>query len=158
MLIVLLAQAALPPVSAPPPVFVPAPSVEPDRRDPRLGERTRIAVIVKAEGRTLYDGALWVGRQAPASWRQTVQEAPDPACARATPWDARGNEISVQVMPRFDEPRAPERFVVTVRWQRTGDRPCSGTRTVELREGVTLDGGPAVLRGDAGLTVEVRRR
>jgi hypothetical protein len=158
MVIVLLAQAALPPVSAPTPVLVSVPSVDAIGRDPRARERTRVAVIMKAEGRTLYDGALWVGRRAPASWRQTVQEAPVPACAPATPWDARGNEISVQVMPRFDDPGAAERFVVTVRWQRPGDAPCSGARTVELRESVTLGGGPVVLRGDAGLTVEVRRR
>lgn len=158
MLLALLAQAAPPPVIVPTPVLISAPSIDANRRDPRARERMRIAVRVKAESETLYDGALWVGHQAPASWRQSVQEAPDPACAPATPWDGRGNEISVQVMPRFDEPGAAARIVVTVRWQRPGAAPCSGSRTVELREGITLDGGPVVLRGDAGLTVEVRGR
>lgn len=159
MLLTLIAQSAITAPSAPPTSF--RPTVTPSQMrsiGPRSRERVRVSIVVSAEGETLYSGTLWVSAQGPASWRQTVQEAPDPACPPAGYFDPRGNEASVRIMPGPDREGGGTRFMVTARWQRTLREECSGARTAELRDVVRLDDGPVTLRGDAGLTVTIRRK
>lgn len=151
----LIAQAAsIVSVPTPPPVFAASSAERPS------GERTRVAIMVRAGSTVLFDGALWVGARGQSSWRQTFQEALDPRCEGSRPYDARQNETSVQITTGYDNAAVgPRPMFVTVRWQRASDEGCAGARTVEMRERVVLEGSaPVVLRGDAGLTVELRRR
>lgn len=124
------------------------------------GERTRVAIVMRGGGAILFDGMLWVGMRGQSSWRQTLQEAPDPRCVGERPYEARQDEASIQISTSYDPMGTGTRpLLVTVRWQRPNDDGCAGARTVELRQSVVLDGSaPVMLRGDAGLTVELRRR
>ncbi len=119
--------------------------------------RSRIGVVVRAGNRPLWDGALWVASRGVSVWRQSVQE-PLPEQCGPRPWSNDQNEISVQLSPVIDEANA-SRIAVTVRWVRSGDDVCGGTRSVELRQTIAVPpNGVAVLRGDAGLIVELRQR
>lgn len=123
-----------------------------------LAERVKIAVVIRAGGQTLYDGALWVSPRGQAAWQLSVQEAPDPMC-QPDVGNTRTNELSIRISStRYGSYANAGLYAVTVRWQRPGETACEGVRTVELREAVNLANTPIVLKGDGGLTVEIRRR
>ncbi|MBW6525815.1 hypothetical protein KZ813_03080 [Sphingomonas sp. RHCKR7] len=154
MFSLLLAAQVLATAPPPPPVYVA--TDDPWRDRGSGGERVRLGVIVRAANMTLWDGALWVSARNSSSFRQTVQEAQPDACPRPSAYGAQ-NEVSVQLVPQ--RAGAAAALSVMVRWARPGDGACGGARTVELRETVPMPGAAAtVLRGDAGLVVELRRR
>lgn len=164
MIVLLIAQAAatlsapqappLPIVMAPPPAFLPRVAAFAMNQGPRV----RVGVTVRSPAGILWDGSLWVSGRGQSSWRQSVQEPQAEDCPRTRPYDSMQNEISVTLSPTGEAGLAPL-VNVSVRWARPAEAACGGARIVELRETVSLeDGKPAVIRGDGGLVVELRRR
>ncbi|MGR6327915.1 hypothetical protein ACU5AX_02505 [Sphingomonas sp. XXL09] len=155
---------AAPPAPPAPPQIYLTPISPPPGQSNRNGvptmpapKRSRIGVVVRAGNLPLWDGALWVASRGVSVWRQSVQE-PLPEQCGPRPWSNDQNEISVQLSPVIDDANA-SRIAVTVRWVRSGDEVCGGTRSVELRQTIAVPpSGVAVVRGDAGLVVELRQR
>ncbi|MBB3692503.1 hypothetical protein [Sphingomonas sp. BK580] len=154
LLLVAQVLATAPP---PPPVYVMID--EPQRERGRgNGERVRLGVVMRAGNTTMWDGTLWVSARNISSFRQSIQEAQPVACPRAAAYPyAAQNEVSVQLVPQGSGEASS--LSVTARWVRPGEGACGGARTIELRETVPMpDAAATVLRGDAGLIVELRRR
>jgi hypothetical protein len=135
--------------SAAPQVLV-APNVPPPR--------TRLSVTLRAPMSVLWDGRLWLVPNGQSTWTETRNEPPEQSCVGAQYYgNQRSAETSVTLQMLQREPEAPL-LMVTVRWARPSEAPCGGTRTIELRETVPFPGDrPAVIRGDGGLSVEIRR-
>lgn len=161
MIALLLAQAAVsvaaPPLTPSPPVIVTRSAFSPGITRPRF----RVAITVRAAEGVLWSGSLWVSSRAGgASWRQNMQEAQPDECATPITYGVNAqSELSVQVNPMSSaDTSAREQVTVNVRWTRPAPTPCGGSRTVELRQTIALDSRePAVVRGDGGLLVELRR-
>jgi hypothetical protein len=156
----LLAQTVVTPPPAPPPAPAPRPVTRgPDTyltAPPR--ERFRLAVTLRSASALLWDGDLWVANSGQSSWSESRTEPPEQTCTPAAYYgSSRSAETSVTVNALQ---RGAETYLnVTVRWSRASDAPCGGLRTVELRETVPMPGErPAVIRGDGGLVLELRRR
>jgi hypothetical protein len=128
-------------------------------------ERVRFPVdlIVRGPEGPLWQGRVWVSNAGPTNLRQSRSEPGDPACLAAGSSSfgtQRVNEVNVD-LNQFNSPADPARANVTVRWIRPAGQGCAelGSRTVELRQSVSLPAGQTVtLNGDGGLVVELRRR
>lgn len=159
MLMLFVAQAAMtvaapPPrvVSVPPPMIMRSPNGDP-------GPRTRVAIVLRSPQEIIWQGDLWVGTRGSSSWRESISEAGAEPCNRSWEYGGGQRESSVTLGPQRAEASGEQTLVVTVRWSRPVDEPCSGVRTVELRQPVKLPAsGSITIKGDGGLVVEVRRR
>jgi hypothetical protein len=127
---------------------------------PQSAVRTSdIDVVIRAPSGVLWQGTLRVAdRGRESNWSQTRTEPPGAACpTRGYGWVGEREMLSLSLAAPSGEPSSS--LAVQVRWARRGDSGCDGLRTVELRETVALsDRRTAVVTGDGGLRVELRRR
>ena len=122
--------------------------------------RVQIGVIMRSGDRTILEGSLWVSPRNGANLQQTLNEALPDQCGNLRSYGADRSEASVRLaITSGDDGDSTRILSVNARWVRPAVGPCDGTRTVEVQQGVPLDGaGPFVIQGDGGLAVEVRRR
>ena len=147
-------------VPTPPPIVpvyaVPTISEPLDRTaPPRLSE---VEVVIRAPAGILWQGMLRVADRGESNWSQTRSEPPRQPCAvRSSYWNGDREMLSLSLSPGARD--TPDGMIVQVRWARRGDDTCDGLRTVELRQTVALPSRQtAVVTGDGGLRVELRRR
>lgn len=149
-------------IAAPSPPLVVAPSRDVTRIERQATEApATVQVEVSAAGRTLWAGPLRVARGAGASYTEQLSQAPAQRCG-AEPshlFRTHRSSFTVTLSPRgYGE---AEMLGVEVRWTRPGDASCpnpGGTRTVQIEDAVKLpQGAQAVLTGDGGLVVKLRR-
>jgi hypothetical protein len=154
---------------APPPIIVP--TAPPSPPSPAAYQRmvallsqppAILDVRVSGEGGLLWEGTLRVGPSG-AMINQSRTEAQPASC----PHEALPPDRSVRTPFSLNLGSSlysgePDLFNVSVGWTRLPDgSACArdGTRTVQLQTTVRIgEHGAATLRGDAGLTVEIRRR
>jgi hypothetical protein len=111
------------------------------------------------------DGAIWEGRlrvgPTGASISQNRSEAQPANCQVPSQFLDRSvrTGFTLNLSPGYGE--AADLYSVNVSWTRVAANGCAhdGTRTVQMQSTVTVpEHSSTVLRGDAGLVVELRRR
>jgi len=122
----------------------------------------QIDVRVAGDRAILWEGTLRVSPTAGANITQNRSEAAPDSCT-ADPRRGSNVSTSLRLALRVGSDRGGgSLYSVDVNWTRPGSAdqcPTGGTRGVHLEQAVVLAPGQAVtLRGDAGLTVELRRR
>jgi hypothetical protein len=154
-------------IAQPPPVTVPpAPPVFPRVASPYEAalamDPVPIEVRVSAGRESLWEGTLRVNPVAGANITQNRSEAAPVDCAVDRRRGASvGNSLrlSLRVIP---DREGEILFAVDVNWTRPGSAdqcPSGGSRGIHLQQNVAIASGQSVtLRGDADLTVELRRR
>jgi hypothetical protein len=152
--------------SLPPPVVTvntaPPPALLPINAIGDLGPQppTLLEIRVSGEDGLLWQGSLRVGPS--ASYAENRNESPPVPCPGRPAYDnTLRTSLSLNVS-KYGRGDGPDQFTFAVSWSRPGDaRNCAeaAMRSVQLQQSVTLPpGGEAVLRGDGGLAVQVRRR
>jgi hypothetical protein len=119
-------------------------------------------IRVSSEGGVLLEDSLRVGPQGGASVTQSRSEAAAAGCAPPLSYERSiGTNFRLNVQPTGGT-AARAHYRVDVSWTRPGSgQGCTqdGSRTATLQQSVDLASGQEVtLRGDAGLTVRIRRR
>lgn len=165
--LLLAAQSAPPPVvgtnSPPPPVMVvntaPPPALYFPGDSP-VSPPAVVEVRISGEGAPLWQGVLRVGPA--ASYSENRSESRATPCPGVPGYDQSLRTSLNLNLSHYPRTNGPGQFGITFSWSRPSDaRNCQegGTRTVQLQQTVELaPGGEAVLRGDGGLTLQLRRR
>ena len=151
--------------TAPPaPPAPPAPALYPRPADREALRPETIELRVMSEEGLIWQGTLRVGPVG-AVISQDRREATAEQCAADVPYSGAGlhTNFSINVSRLYRvTPGGRVLYSVSVRWSRPASRDgcmALGSRTVQLEQRVELEPGrEAVLRGDAGLTVTLRRR
>ncbi|MBB5696918.1 hypothetical protein [Sphingomonas yantingensis] len=166
-----VAQSTVPvPISAPPaPPSSPPPIVRGAVANgypfPRPARRpTDVAVFdveISGAGQRLWRGALRVSDVASASFEHRERNAPGQDCEIA--WAERGETKSISLnINAMRGPADTTVFMVRAVWERPGDGSCDGgyaQRSVSVSDRLAIPrGGDAVLRGDAGFEIRLKRR
>lgn len=148
----------------------PPPRIPNDRPVPRIvyapsrtsGPPIVLDLQVSADGQTLLNDTIRVGRHTNAMITQHRSEAPAQPCPNVSA-DMRSNETSFRIGVHFMggiEPLAT--VAVDVNWSRPASSdgcPHNGNRAVTLEQAVELAPRQEIwLRGDGGLAVRIRRR
>ena len=171
----LSAQGASPPVaktSSPPPMIVThsvsQPPVQVVSTAPpplvRIAPPPPVTLEIRVSGEDglIWQGPLRVGGGAGATVSQSRAEAQPASCPPPQGYE-RSPESSFRLNLSVSEGQdSPQRYHLGIQWSRPGSpEGCidSGSRTVQLQQTIALDGRQeAVLRGDAGLEIRLKRR
>ena len=150
-----IAQAAPVIVPAPPPIYVPSTTrVPPDLRA-MAATRYRVEVEVRSPEGVLWSGPLTLAYFSNATVRREQSEASDVPASRSSAFSL---SLAMRNPVQVDGPTVG----VTVHWMRPGEPSCGyppSSRTVELAQAVPLPAaGSAILNGDGGLEIRLRRR
>lgn len=126
---------------------------------PSLPRSRTIAVTLRAPGGPIWSGDLRVTDRVGSTWQQTMSTPVDEQCSDES-YGGERNETFIQLSPVSRRGEADKQIVsVTIRMTRPTDDPCTGSRTIEVRQSVVLQRArPAILRLDGGLVAELRPR
>jgi hypothetical protein len=162
----LASQGSVTRAPAPPPIIVSAPPAPPTANYPFSPSRVAgpaaiLDIRIASEGRLLAEDTLRVGPTG-AAITQSRSEAPSANCLVANSYGrTTGTNFRLQIQPIGGEQQRAH-YNVDVSWSRPGsDDGCvqGGNRSVSLQQTVELAPGQEVmLRGDAGLSIRIRRR
>jgi hypothetical protein len=152
--------------SSPPPPVISVPSGQPMvYRIPEANEAPpdRLEIRVRSASQLLWEGVLRVGKPG-ASLVQYLSQTEPSGC----PESHHGGSVfsSLNVSAQRDKlstsPEGAFSYTLRINWERPNSaRGCmgDGRRSVQISQSVDLrPGQQAILRGDVGLQVEIRRR
>ena len=119
-------------------------------------------IEVTGNEQLLWRGSLRASARAAASYAHQREEAEPANCPVQERWNRSGRtSLELKVVMRDVRP-GNEKLAVDVEWVRPSSQTgCNdaGSRTVKLQETVDItDRQDLVVRGDAGLTVRLKRR
>lgn len=163
----LLAAQSAPPIvrtdSPPPPVMVVNSAPPPTLYFPGDSPASPPAVVevrISGEGGPLWQGVLRVGPS--ATYSENRSESRATPCPGVPGYDQSLRTSLNLILSHYPRTNGQDQFGVSFSWSRPADaRSCreGGTRMVQLQQMVELaPGGEAVLRGDGGLALQLRRR
>jgi hypothetical protein len=119
-----------------------------------------LSVRISSPEGIMWEGSLRVSPNQGANYQQNFSEASPDVCPPGSPSD-RSERRSISFNVYSQSSSQPGLYQIDASWGRPiRDQRCSGTgtRTVQVNKGVTLQPGEtAVVEGDAGLKIEVMR-
>jgi hypothetical protein len=153
------------PFIAPPPIMVTnsaPPMANPILAAPDLPASPPVLVDIRVdgEGATLWQGSLRVGPS--ASYSENRSESRERPCSPYLSYDQGLRSSLMLNLTNYVTRERPNQFSVSVSWNRPATpEACGepGSRSVQLQQSIELaPGAEAVLHGDGGLAVRLRRR